>query len=400
MTTTMKILKGKEMLSESNKGRLNVIYALPKSGKTRFCLTAARTKKTLYIDSELSSGIIAPQIPDWKEIEKNIARPQFIGDDGRERPITLEELKQIIVDPKILEDYELIVIDSLTHIVRNHTEYLKDLKGGKALSFAEWGDLGNTFDRFLSFCQRNQISVIIAVHEEEKNNENVLVHRPSTQGSMVINSLVQRADNIFYMNRDEEGNYYLHTHPSNTWVAATRDQFPASFKNDDISYENLEKHFTRTIGEPVKEKKAVVKPKPAVATPPVATPENVEPAPVKVETPPAPVQTEPAPVPAKEEPVEPPKKTDQEKLDEIREEQISKETEAKVEEPATQPEDENGWKGEKTEVDLTEKFTEAGIADPTKILAQFGADSIENLTVQNKKKLLDFLNTRINYLKS
>lgn len=236
-----KILSGDQALAHSVMGRTTVVYSVPGAGKTHLALTATKVGRTLFIDTENAAGKVFGGIPDELKNKENFSSVNVS---------TISEAIEFLNDSDTnLTAYDMVVFDSATHLVE---EEMRQLRRTKKLTFTDWGDLGNNFKDMLSQLQTKGINVIITVHEEETPDDSgVMQHRPKTEGKTAAAALVQRADNLLFIEVNEAGERVLHSQPSPRFYAKSRDPLQPVYIGEEVSWENISKDFTK-----VKEEKA------------------------------------------------------------------------------------------------------------------------------------------------
>jgi len=230
-----KILSGDQALAHSVMGRLTVIYSVPGAGKTHLALTATKVGKTLFIDTENAAGKVFGGIPEELKNKENFSSVNVS---------TIAEAIEFINDPETnLTQYDMVVFDSATHLVEQE---MRNIRRVKKLTFADWGDLGNNFKDLLSQLQTKGLNVIMTVHEEETADDSgVMQHRPKTEGKAAAAALTQRADNLLFIEVNDEGNRVLHTQPSPRFYAKSRDPLKTVYIGDEVSWENIAKDFSQ-----------------------------------------------------------------------------------------------------------------------------------------------------------
>lgn len=243
--TNFKIVSGQEALQQTTEGFITAVYAQSGAGKTRFCVGAAKKNKTLYIDSELSAGKLIHQLKPDKAFIENFHRPVFLDENQDERPISLQEVVEIFKNKELVGQYDVIVIDSLTHILGQEVKNTERGKGGKKMSFQEWGEMGSVFEDFLSFCQQKGIEIIITLHEEEKDDDGVLVKRPKAVGNMASKVLENRADTVLYLFKDGKDYVASCDRGALTYVAKNRLGLQEEYRNEEIDYIKLQEQFPK-----------------------------------------------------------------------------------------------------------------------------------------------------------
>lgn len=229
-----KILEGEQALAHSVMGRLIAVYGVPGAGKTSFCLSATKTQRVLFIDTEHAAGKVFGSVPAENKDSKNFATVNVK---------TVSEAIELLNDPGVdLSRFDTIVFDSATHLIE---EEMRRIRKVKKLSFTDWGDLGNNFKDLLAQLQTRGLNVVITVHEEETADENGnMQHRPKTEGKASAAALVQRADNLLFIDVNENGERVLHTQPSPTYYAKSRDPLQSEYVGNEVTYETVSKDFT------------------------------------------------------------------------------------------------------------------------------------------------------------
>lgn len=254
------IMSGAQAIQQTVDGFITAVYAESGAGKTRFCVSAARNNKTLYIDSELSAGKLIHQLDPDKDFISNFDRPAFFDADRLERPISLTEVLEIFEDKELVSQYKVIVLDSLTHILGQEIKNEK-MDRGKNVPIQYWGELGARFEDFLAFCQRQGIEIIIALHEEEKEDEGRLVKRPKAVGNMAGTVLFNRADTVLYLFKDGADYVASCDRGATHFVAKNRLGLKNELRNEEINYDSVQKQFPSFTIEPMSadQKKEIAK---------------------------------------------------------------------------------------------------------------------------------------------
>lgn len=229
------IRKGSEALAHSIEGRLVAVYGIPGAGKTTFCITATKNNRVLFIDTENAIGKVFGGIPDDQKNIENFASVNVK---------TVTEAIRFLNDPKVdLSKFDIIAFDSATHLIE---EEMRRLRKIKKLTYTDWGDLGNKFKDLLNQLQSRGITVILTVHENETPDENgTMQHRPKTEGKAPVAALVQRVDDLLFIDVNEEGERILHTQPSPRYYAKSRDPLKERYVGKEVTYETLSADFTK-----------------------------------------------------------------------------------------------------------------------------------------------------------
>jgi len=237
----MKIKKANEALALSSIGRINVFYGYTGSGKSSLALTATKTKKVIYVDVENTVGKIWNAIPDNNKNINNL------------HTANVESIQELIefINGDEIKEYDLLVIDSITFLAEQELGTKTDL--GRKLSFHDYGDLGLSIKQVLRRAQMRGLNIIILMQAEQIETDNGdIVYFPRSAGKQITPAVVERADNIFYI-QERNGKRTAHTSRTKEWHAKRRDQLPDTIDTEDLTFEHIESFFAKheaTIGNP------------------------------------------------------------------------------------------------------------------------------------------------------
>lgn len=242
--SNFQIMQGKTALQQTTDGFITAIYAESGAGKTRLAVTAARKGKTLYIDSELAAGKLISQLKPDDEFINNFHRPAFFTDTGDERPISMKEVREIIRDKELISQYDVIVIDSLTHVLSQEVKNEKRARG-KNVDLKFWGEMGSDIEEFLGYCQLKGIEIVITLHEQEKDDDGVLVKRPKAVGNMAGDLLMNRADTVMYLYKEGEDYVASCDRGAPKFTAKNRLGIENEYRNEEIDYQVIRAQFPK-----------------------------------------------------------------------------------------------------------------------------------------------------------
>lgn len=229
----MEMHKGKEALALSTLGRINVIYGYTGSGKSSLALSATKNNKVLFIDVENSVGKIWDKIP---EEEKNLENLTTASVDS------VSEFINFLLSDEARQ-FDIITIDSITFLAEQELGAITD--AGKSLTFNHYGDLGIKIKQVLRQAQLRGLNINILMQAERiETSEGRTLFFPRAAGKQIAPAVVDRADNIIYITR-EEGSRVGYTTESLRWHAKQRDPLPEQIEEKDLYYSKLEKHFAK-----------------------------------------------------------------------------------------------------------------------------------------------------------
>lgn len=227
------ILSGDDALAASVEGRINLIYAYTGSGKTHFELTATQEKKVLYVDIENAVGKVFQNIPEHLKRKENL---------NTWKPKSIQDLLDFI-DSDLAENYDLLVIDSLTFLADQELGIVTD--AGSKLTFNHYGDLGQNIQSVLRRAQLRGINLDIVMQAERIDTEDgSQKYFPRAAGKMIVPAVIERADNIIFLTV-ENGENVAHCSPSDKYLAKHRDPLPDRIEKKDLNYAFLSSHFAK-----------------------------------------------------------------------------------------------------------------------------------------------------------
>ncbi len=232
---TFKILKGEQALAHSVLGRLIAVYGTPGAGKTGFALSTTVNNKVLYIDTENAAGKVFGSLPDTMKNKDNFSTVNVES---------LADAVALLKDPNInLADYDIIVFDSMTHLIEAEVRRIREMKG--RVSLPDWGDIGQAFKDMLHLLQMRGINVLFTVHEEETaSKEGTMQHRPKTDGKSSVAGLIQRADNLLFL-EIVDGERKLHSMQCERFIAKARDPLKNVYEGADVNFSTVAKNFAK-----------------------------------------------------------------------------------------------------------------------------------------------------------
>lgn len=207
-----------------------IVYGASGVGKTTLASTAAELGKVLYIDAEAGS----------KFIEDKYAKNIDI--------LTLSNVFDLdqVLEPANLKKYDTIVLDSITEIMKKLVDAIKGTK--EQATMQDWGKIINKMETYVRSFRDLEKNVIICALESEKEDEGVILKRPSLSGKNLPNDIIGFMDICLYIENTAQGRV-AHTQPGQKFYAKNRGgKLPTKIEQKDL---NL-KFISEKVFEPAK----------------------------------------------------------------------------------------------------------------------------------------------------
>lgn len=203
---------------EEHSPRLNVlVYGDAGVGKTTFAASAAELGRVLLIDAESGSQFLP------EEYAKNIDVLKLEN---------VDDLDEILKEENV-KDYQTIVIDSITEVAKKMCDKIKGNK--ESLTVGDWGKVITELETFFrKFRDLNRHGVLVAL-AQEKDDDNIVVKRPSLSGKNLPANVVGFQDVCIYLDSTSVGRVG-HTAPSQKYWAKDRtNKLPVELKDDQLT---------------------------------------------------------------------------------------------------------------------------------------------------------------------
>lgn len=183
----MEIKNLKEKQKAGNTILNMMVYGASGVGKTTFASTATDLGKVLYVDSE--------------------AGAQFIPEDRAEN-IDLLSLKHIteldeIVKEENVAEYDTIVFDSITEIMKKMVDYIKGNK--ETATLQDWGKIIVGTEGYFRKIRDLEKNTILVALETEKEDDNIILKRPSLSGKNLPSDIIGFQDICMYLENTSQG---------------------------------------------------------------------------------------------------------------------------------------------------------------------------------------------------
>ena len=198
-----------------------LVYGDSGVGKTTLAASAAELGKVLYIDAE--SG--AKFIPDKYAKNIDILKTDNIA--------ILDE----VLKPENIKDYKVIVIDSITEVMKKMVDRVKGNK--EKPSLADWGSVINGMETYFRKFRDLDKHIILVALSQEKGDEEMVLKRPSLSGKSLAADIVGIVDICLYMENTATGRI-AYSQPSLKYFAKDRtNSLPEKLLGDDINMANV-----------------------------------------------------------------------------------------------------------------------------------------------------------------
>lgn len=192
-----------EQKKEGNTTVNMIVYGASGVGKTTLASTAAELGKVLYIDAEAGSKFI---------------------DDKYAKNIDILTLVNVfdldkVLEPENLKPYNTIVLDSVTEIMKKLVDAIKGTK--EQATMQDWGKIINKMETYIRRFRDLDKNVIICALETEKEDEGIILKRPSMSGKNLPNDIIGFMDICLYLENTAQGRV-AHASPSQKFYAKNR----------------------------------------------------------------------------------------------------------------------------------------------------------------------------------
>lgn len=197
-----------------------LVYGDSGVGKTTLAATAAELGKVLYVDAESGSKFIN------EKYAKNIDILKI--DDIS----ILDE----VLKPDNIKEYKVVVLDSITEIMKKLVDKAKGNKEKPSLS--DWGNVINEMETYFRRFRDLDKHIILVALSQEKGDEDLVLRRPSLSGKSLPADLVGIVDICLYLENTQNGRV-AYSQPSPKFYAKDR----TNTLPEKISGENLNIKF-------------------------------------------------------------------------------------------------------------------------------------------------------------
>ena len=199
----MKIKNLKEIKKEGNPTLNMIIYGDSGVGKTTLAATAAKLGKVLYIDAEAGSKFIDEKFAENIDILK------------LENASQLEE----VLKSKELDNYETVVLDSITEIMKKMIDLVKGTKERPTLQ--DWGTIITKMETYFRRFRDLGKNVLLVALTTEKDDDGIILKRPSLSGKNLPSDIIGFQDVCLYLENTVHGRVG-HVQPSQKFYAKDR----------------------------------------------------------------------------------------------------------------------------------------------------------------------------------
>ena len=194
-----------------------LVYGASGAGKTTFASSAADFGKVLIVDAE--------------------AGAQYIGED-RAKNIDLIAMKDIsildeILIPENIKEYQTIVLDSVTEIMKKMVDHIKGSK--ETATLQDWGKIIVGMETYFRKFRDLNKHVILVAMETEKEDDNLILKRPSLSGKNLPSDMIGFQDVCMYIENTVQGRVG-HVQPTQKFYAKDRtNKLPAKIEQKDLT---------------------------------------------------------------------------------------------------------------------------------------------------------------------
>lgn len=230
----LKVKSLKDVKSDGNITLNMIIYGASGVGKTTLAATAAELGKVLYIDAEAGSKFIDEKYKDKIDI------------------LTLENVYDLndVLKIENIKEYKTIVLDSLTEIMKKLVDKIKGTK--EQATMQDWGKIISQMETYIRKFRDLEKNVIVCALETEKDDEGIVLKRPSISGKNLPNDIIGFMDVCLYLQNTSQGRV-ANTEPSQKFYAKNRGgKLPSVIKQEDLNVKFIFDKMT-TLAEQITE---------------------------------------------------------------------------------------------------------------------------------------------------